>query len=288
MGIFFKKTATAIVLFMLILSSFGQSMASDSENSFVQIRAIAESEYGVDQQLVNGVYFEDVYRGANGHPYFPEDRFHEGSLVYKSKYYKGVSIKYDIYSQQLLLSYLKGNNLGNNGLSQQIISELEKNKDLSETDKAYSLLRELNKSSRNSAEEVVTILTDQYIEDFEISGMVFRKVLYEDERKMYFQVVSDSKILKCYYYWYKERYEMLGSNDLKIHSFSESKRKCYLVTGNQWTRYRNNSSFIRALPDSVKRQAKLYMKTKKIKVKTATDNEVDQILDFCVEEISRA
>ncbi len=93
------------VLFML--SFYALCLSQDrilrADNSYAEIFELTKAKYGTDQQLFNGVYFEDTYRNATGHPYFSEDRFMEADLVYGSKIYQGVLLKYDLYQQQVLI-----------------------------------------------------------------------------------------------------------------------------------------------------------------------------------------
>jgi hypothetical protein len=61
--------------------------------------------YGLNQQLVNGTQYINRHFRARGHPYFGDEDPVDGSVVLKGEEYKGVRIKYDIFSQQLELLY---------------------------------------------------------------------------------------------------------------------------------------------------------------------------------------
>jgi hypothetical protein len=65
-----------------------------------------QTEYKSDQVLVNGLYYDNYYRNAIGHPFLFDDLFHKGTLVYQNKQYKDLDMKYDIYEQKLLISYM--------------------------------------------------------------------------------------------------------------------------------------------------------------------------------------
>jgi hypothetical protein len=73
---------------------------------FNQIYSAAEKEYGIDQVLVNGVYFENIYARSLGHPYLQADTFKNGSVVFRGEKYSDILLKYDTYNQHLLVKYL--------------------------------------------------------------------------------------------------------------------------------------------------------------------------------------
>lgn len=92
------------VAFLFVLPTlYAQDNGQDKALSYNEIFQVADEKYGINQQLANGVYFEDTYRGAKGHPYLLADQFTPGILTYYGKTYEDVSLKYDIYGQQLLI-----------------------------------------------------------------------------------------------------------------------------------------------------------------------------------------
>lgn len=94
------------VAFLFVFSiSFSQDSSQDNSGSFSEILAVTSEKYGVNQQLANGVYFEDTYRGAKGHPYLVEDQFTLGAVTFYGKEYQDVSLKYDLFGKQLLISH---------------------------------------------------------------------------------------------------------------------------------------------------------------------------------------
>ncbi len=104
---YYKLKVLIKILFLgfLYYPLYSQESQAFSAENFQILYELTEKKYGVDQQLSNGVYFEDVYRNTNRHPYLLDDTFHEGTLVYQNKDYKGVQLKYDIYAQQVLVHH---------------------------------------------------------------------------------------------------------------------------------------------------------------------------------------
>lgn len=72
------------------------------QNSFA---AQVRKAYGPNQDLVNGVQYSNKYLQLEGHPYFLDDHFVNGSLIINGQEFSNVFIRYDIYSQHLELEY---------------------------------------------------------------------------------------------------------------------------------------------------------------------------------------
>ena len=58
------------------------------------------------KKILTGKYHNDYYKGVNGHPYYDEIIWKMGSIVYENEQYDSVEIKYDIYSDLLLIKYI--------------------------------------------------------------------------------------------------------------------------------------------------------------------------------------
>ena len=64
-----------------------------------------EMKYGLNQELFNGLQYYKKYVQYKGDPFYPEDNFYNGSVTLKGITYDGVQLKYNCYSQQLILGY---------------------------------------------------------------------------------------------------------------------------------------------------------------------------------------
>ncbi|MCK4751574.1 MAG: hypothetical protein KAT15_31170 [Bacteroidales bacterium] len=71
----------------------------DSLSSFIQMK------YGLDQELFNGFQYYKRYIKYKGDPFFPEDSFYEGSVCIRGVEFDNVRLKYNSYSQYLILEY---------------------------------------------------------------------------------------------------------------------------------------------------------------------------------------
>ncbi len=98
------------ILFLLFLSLLLTGHGSaQTPNSAVQepdsLSRYIDMKYGLDQELFNGIQYYKTNVQYKGNPYFPEDVFYNGSVTLRGVKYGNVLLKYDSYSQQLILKY---------------------------------------------------------------------------------------------------------------------------------------------------------------------------------------
>jgi hypothetical protein len=84
---------------MAAQSSGDEDPDVDSLLNYIQLK------YGLDGKLISGFQYYTRYPNYKGDPFFPEDSFFEGSVSIRGLKYDGVRLKYNIFSQSLLLEY---------------------------------------------------------------------------------------------------------------------------------------------------------------------------------------
>jgi hypothetical protein len=67
--------------------------------------SLVEKEYGNNQELVNGVQYYNRYLAYQGHPYFLDEDLVRGSVTIGGQVFGNQSVRYNIYSQCVELSY---------------------------------------------------------------------------------------------------------------------------------------------------------------------------------------
>lgn len=93
-------------LLLVILSGQVRSQAiATTEPKLDSLLQYVHQKYGLDQDLYSGTQYFQRYTMYKGHPYFPENSFYDGSISLHGETYDGVRLKYDIYSQQVVLEY---------------------------------------------------------------------------------------------------------------------------------------------------------------------------------------
>lgn len=74
---------------------------------------------GLDENLINGYQYNNLYPNITGHAFFGKDEFVPGLLVLNNKRYTDIKLKFDILNQDLVLSYV--NSFG--GMSQIVLQK---------------------------------------------------------------------------------------------------------------------------------------------------------------------
>ena len=62
-------------------------------------------KYGLDHELVSGFQYYVRFAQYKGDPFFPEDAFLDGSVSIRGSQYEDVRLKYDCFSQFLVMEY---------------------------------------------------------------------------------------------------------------------------------------------------------------------------------------
>jgi hypothetical protein len=70
---------------------------------------VITAKYGTDPVLVNGKYFENLYRNDLGHPYYITDQFFKGYIIIHQKKIENIQLKYNIFDQTLVVAYNNDN-----------------------------------------------------------------------------------------------------------------------------------------------------------------------------------
>ena len=92
----------------LVLILTGNGSAQPSSSAIPETDSLSryiQMKYGLDQELFNGIQYYKRNVQYKGNPYFPEDVFYNGSATLRGVRYDNVLLKYDSYSQQLILKY---------------------------------------------------------------------------------------------------------------------------------------------------------------------------------------
>jgi hypothetical protein len=135
--------------FFMLMSSPGSSQDPDAA-SVRELNNSFHEAYGPDQHLVCGVRYYNLQRGYGGHKFFMKNKFVKGKLILEHGIYPNVSLKYDLYSQQVIL---------------QAISP-----------------------GSDTYNEI--IVTDSRLKGFELEGRAFRKLHFPETDTMIFQVIG--------------------------------------------------------------------------------------------------
>ncbi|HKK62481.1 MAG TPA: hypothetical protein VJ951_07970, partial [Bacteroidales bacterium] len=104
----YKRNRLLLLVVFLICTGWkiiAQDYYPGSQTHYQMIYEKSSEKYGVTSLLLNGVYFDDPYIGARGHPYLGKDIFRKGTIVFRNKIYSNVLMKYDIDEQRIILNH---------------------------------------------------------------------------------------------------------------------------------------------------------------------------------------
>lgn len=149
-------------------------------------------------------------------------------------------------------------------------------------DMNYDIFNQQIILSRKTDEMLLMNLMDnEFVSGFSFKGKNFIKANFPGESSPFFQVISQTPNIACYYAWSKERREVLDSGNKRIYSFSEQKSKHYLFRDGKLSHYKNNRSFVQLLPDEARDAIKAYLKENRLLVKEAKDQEMLLLIEYC-------
>ena len=105
-----KKYFIVITAILIGLSTGikSQNINPKSGSNPAELYNLIEAEYGFDQELVTGIFYVNRYLKALGNPFFGDNNFTKGTIVFRNKIYQNVNLKYDMYEHKLLVNYQMG------------------------------------------------------------------------------------------------------------------------------------------------------------------------------------
>lgn len=119
-----------------------------------------------------------------------------------------------------------------------------------------------------------------FISEFFLNGLIFRKYTFPGSSEKFFQVVYNGDF-KCLYSWQIDRIESTHNISFMAHKFLDAKRKSYLVIDNNLHIYRSKASFIKLFPEEHIKSISAFMKKNKIKIKRSPDKKIAELVAYC-------
>jgi hypothetical protein len=101
----FLKILLSLFISVTLASSGSAQLSAGDLPGEDSISWYIRMKYGLDQELYNGIQYQNRNLLYKGDPCFPDDHFYEGSVTLKGITYHDLQLKYDCYSQHLILAY---------------------------------------------------------------------------------------------------------------------------------------------------------------------------------------
>ena len=274
---------SAGIIVLLILESvftpgYSQTTTPSSGNEFMAVYDAAKEQFGTDPLLMNGIYYENPYYNAKGHPFLGDGDFYQGSVVFRNKKYEGVNLKYDIYNQQLIIEQSREDARGS-----VVIGDVR----YEGVSISYDENQQMVIKQKVGEPSIMNLLANEFVSEFSMDGMEFRKISFDDDVPSFYQVLSENSDVSCYYYWQKLRYKSQDDGDRSIFVFTQQKLKSYLYINDELVRYRNNRSFLKLFAGEAKSQIRSYMRSSRIKVNEAESFVIKDLVDYCQRTVSK-
>jgi hypothetical protein len=103
-----------IILFLLIttpqnISAQGKTelfASSSSNEALVNAVNLYKNAIGRNSRINIGSYYFDRNWGTDGHPFFLENYWESGTVMFEGQHYDSIEMRYDIYNDLLLVKYI--------------------------------------------------------------------------------------------------------------------------------------------------------------------------------------
>lgn len=130
-----------------------------------------------------------------------------------------------------------------------------------------------------SGEKEQILLNNEFIDEFELDGKLFRKYSFPETGTKFLQVI-ESGDLYCLYFW-KKKFINTRTSIRNANSFSPPKKKTYLVLNEKIWSFKTKRSFLKLFPEGYQKQINQFIRTNKIWSKEVPDNMMHKLISFC-------
>ena len=99
------RTLLLLIIALCLSGNLSAQTSGSPDSGKDSLSAYIQKKYGLDQDMYNGFQYFKRYVNYKGDPFFPEDVFYDGSVTVRGVEYDHVRLKYNSYSQFLVLEY---------------------------------------------------------------------------------------------------------------------------------------------------------------------------------------
>ena len=125
-----------------------------------------------------------------------------------------------------------------------------------------------------------TVLPKSFVRTFTIYNTTFRKIRLDGDGD-YFQVIYDKGYIDCYFNWNLKHKETITDNQVLVPVFNKLSRKVFLSKGGEMTLVKNRRTLLKFFSGQKKAMVADYIKNHKLKIKSASSEEMKDLLLFC-------
>lgn len=238
---------TTTLIYLLLI--FAPITTIGQNNDFISLKSEYNQKYGLDTELYNGKKYYPSHTNAKGHPYLMTNIPQSGSIIILGKRFDNKSLKYNIYNQKIILNYYQFNG-------------------------ALSQLEILQSS-------IDTVILQSNIGTIGFQNRIFIQNKFDEINTSLIQIIHEAEY-SLYLSWSKDynfRAEASGGN----HHYSKDKRKIFLITDSVRL-IKKRKDFLNSFDAEKRDELKNFFKEHKIKIKKASEFELNQLMEFCNEK----
>lgn len=100
-----------------------QDISGKIERLVSDIRHLSDSLYGMDFGLINGEEYRYRHTSIDGHPYYRNDSWFQGSVISGNREHVGVWLRYDIFDDRVILNHTSGSETFMIALNKEMVGE---------------------------------------------------------------------------------------------------------------------------------------------------------------------
>ena len=141
----------------------------------------------------------------------------------------------------------------------------------------YNQLMVLDFMDRSGAPGSI-VLRNEWLDYIILGGYLFKKFPDQNGFKRFGQVIYEGNY-SCVYFWEKSYSPDLHDGE-KYYQFSEPIRQSLLVVDDRFYPYAGKRSFLTCFPGQNQLQIKTYLKEKRIRIRKATDLEMQSLMEY--------
>ena len=120
------------------------------------------------------------------------------------------------------------------------------------------------------------ILKNEWIDEVAINGFRFRVFTDKEGKERFGQVIGEGEF-SCVYFWEKQYLPDMHNGE-QHYFFTDPTRKSFLRYGEKQCLYKGNKSLVKCFPENLRPEVKEYLRANHIRVKKATDRQIEGIL----------
>jgi len=243
------KYKLKIIIFLILFSfkAYAQFNMEVRDDGYMKLYNHIQNFYGLDDEIVNGYQYIFPSKKINGNPFLKDEKWNKATIFINSKSFSDYKIKYDLVNNIIIINVI--------------------------SDKGYDRIIGLNKFN---------------VDSFSLDSLTFvnsKVLLPKETMSIFYQKIYKGKI--SLYRKYNKRFINLYDEMSPNGKFSTLKNNLFLLKNNEIHNINNIYTFLHLFDKIYRKEIKLFINNHNLKLKTASDNQLNILIGFCNTLISK-